>query len=312
MKRIRFCAVLSVLRAQIPEQLKSIKLYDNVGNPEFFISNTVDESCTRNSSSLCYDDCHYITDKSDYYTELKCRFCLIRWKCLDQSELRKCGRSRCSQSCQKQTVSTPKIQYGLSSVWRSKECLACLLQEDCATEYDLKMHYGFTLNCVNACVSEHRNSCPPLHVADKCSTKCHDRCGMTNDPTCFTRCLKDDDCPGMTNVCIDCIELCAATKVVVEETHDRSLFDIPQMKAHFSSSYMEKHNLVSSVPEVGRFRDEKKKKKHKNKGNSKQPKEHNKKKQRRDRRKNKKYNENGKKIGSKRQQKQQRKENKKG
>ena len=57
-------------------------------------------------------------------------------------------------------------------------------------------------------------------------------------------------CKGMTVDCIDCIETCAAAKTVVEEANDRSLFDVPQLKAHFTTTFIEviliftkKHNF---------------------------------------------------------------------
>merc|ERR1711935_965384 len=75
--KMKLFTLIACIRAQIPEQLKFIQLFDEGGSPDFFVSNTVDESCIRSRSSQCYDDCHYITDKSDYYSELKCRFCLI-------------------------------------------------------------------------------------------------------------------------------------------------------------------------------------------------------------------------------------------
>ena len=43
----------------------------------------------------------------------------------------------------------------------------------------------------------------------------------------------------MTVDCIDCIETCAAAKTVVEEANDRSLFDVPKLKAHFTTTFIE-------------------------------------------------------------------------
>merc|ERR1719454_1066377 len=281
---MKFFVLIASLRAQLPEQLRHIQLFDDNGSPDFFISNTVDESCVRGRSSKCYNDCHYITDKSDYYSELKCRFCLIRWKCFDQKALRRCGKSKCYKSCE-----TPephaKLHYGVLSVWRKEECLSCLLKEECATEYDLKLHYGFTRNCVGECVAKNSDGCPSLPRAEQCSKKCHQRCdGQGTSSSCFTTCL--DECDGMEADCIDCIKTCAAVKVVVEEASDRSLFDVPHLKAHFTEKFIEDHDItIANAAEAGRFRDDEKKDK-KDKGKNR--KTGDKKKKRNERRKNKK------------------------
>jgi len=297
--KMKLFTLIACIRAQIPEQLKFIQLFDEGGSPDFFVSNTVDESCIRSRSSQCYDDCHYITDKSDYYSELKCRFCLIRWKCFDQKKLRQCGKAKCHKSCDNEQQGA-KLHYGVLSVWRQEECLSCLLKEQCATEYDLKLHYGFTRNCVGECVARQGDVCPSLPVADRCAQTCHQRCtGQPTSSECFTTCLAESMCKGMTVDCIDCIETCAAAKTVVEEANDRSLFDVPQLKAHFTTTFIEEHDLVDpNVPETGRFREEKESKK----------KQGEKKKKRKERRKDKKVGSNGKKMGSKRQQKYNRKQ----
>ena len=69
---------------------------------------------------------------------------------------------------------------------------------------------------------------------------CHQRCaGQSTSSDCFTECLEDTACKGMTVDCIDCIETCAAAKTVVEDANDRSLFDVPKLKAHFTASFIE-------------------------------------------------------------------------
>ena len=39
--------------------------------------------------------------------------------------------------------------------------------------------------------------------------------------------------------CIDCIESCAAAKTVIDEAKDRSVFEVPQLKAHFTNTFIE-------------------------------------------------------------------------
>ena len=111
-------------------------------------------------------------------------------------------------------------------------------KEACATEFDLKMHYGFTRTCVGECVSRYSNVCPSLPEADKCSHNCHQTCGYGEDTECFQKCVSTT-CPNMQDECVDCIERCAASKVVVQEVDDRSSdFEMPQLKAHFSESFI--------------------------------------------------------------------------
>ena len=111
-------------------------------------------------------------------------------------------------------------------------------KEKCATEFDLKMHYGFTRTCVGECVSRYSNTCPSLPEADKCSHNCHQTCGYGEDTACFQKCVSAT-CPNMQEQCVDCIERCAASKVVVQEVDDRSAdFEMPQLKAHFSESFI--------------------------------------------------------------------------
>ena len=94
---------LQILNAQEVEQLKYISLYDRSGVPELFLSNSkwpqeaiessfkrilvVDEGCISGRNAKCQQDCGYITDKTDYYGQLKCRFCLIR-KGLEKKSLK--------------------------------------------------------------------------------------------------------------------------------------------------------------------------------------------------------------------------------
>ena len=44
----------------------------------FYLILVVDEGCISGRNAKCQQDCGYITDKTDYYGQLKCRFCLIR------------------------------------------------------------------------------------------------------------------------------------------------------------------------------------------------------------------------------------------
>ena len=100
------------------------------------------------------------------------------------------------------------------------------------------MHYGFTRTCVGECVSRYSNVCPSLPEADKCSHNCHQTCGYGEDTVCFYKCVSAT-CPNMQDECVDCIERCAASKVVVQEVDDRSSdFEMPQLKAHFSESFI--------------------------------------------------------------------------
>ena len=100
------------------------------------------------------------------------------------------------------------------------------------------MHYGFTRTCVGECVSRYSNVCPSLPEADKCSHNCHQTCGYGEDTVCFHKCVSAT-CPNMQDECVDCIERCAASKVVVQEVDDRSSdFEMPQLKAHFSESFI--------------------------------------------------------------------------
>merc|ERR1712062_800092 len=155
----------------------------------------------------------------------------------------------------------------------------------------------------------HSQHCPVLPKAEACANKCHQNCAKANDVKCFADCLEESDCDGMENECVDCIETCAATKLVVKESLDRGIFEMPTLKAHFTNHYLEANNMATpAVPDVGRFRDEeetssKKKKKNKNKKN-KQPRENKKTKKSSREKKDKQMGTNGKKIGSKRQQKQ--------
>ena len=111
-------------------------------------------------------------------------------------------------------------------------------QEECASEFDLRMHYGFTRTCVAECVSKHSSQCPVLPKAEECANQCHQRCAKENNVKCFAECLEAADCDGMESECIECIESCAATKVVIKETLDRGLFDVPTLKAHFTTHYL--------------------------------------------------------------------------
>ena len=100
------------------------------------------------------------------------------------------------------------------------------------------MHYGFTRTCVGECVSRYSNVCPSLPEADKCSHNCHQTCGYGEDTECFQKCVSTT-CPNIQDECVDCIERCAASKVVVQEVDDRSSdFEMPQLKAHFSESFI--------------------------------------------------------------------------
>ena len=102
----------------------------------------------------------------------------------------------------------------------------------------MKMHYGFTRTCVGECVSRYSNVCPSLPEADECSYKCHQNCGYGEDTVCFQKCVSST-CPNMQDQCVDCIERCAASKIVVQEVDDRSSdFEMPQLKAHFSESFI--------------------------------------------------------------------------
>lgn len=236
-----------------PSHLQFMSITDQSGTAEFFYSNTVDQSCISGSDAICRADCGFITDKSDYYSQIKCRFCLIRWKCLDLKSFRTCGRARCSDQCVDESTAGPKEFYGLASTWREQECLACMLKEECATEFDLRLHYGFTRNCVGECVSKESDSCPPLPVAERCSYRCHQQCDDSNDQNCFADCLKVDECAGMQPKCVNCIESCAATKIVVQESGDRSIFDAPRLKAHFTSDYIKANQLDSAPSSSGQF-----------------------------------------------------------
>lgn len=266
MKEIALVALITQAAGQLsemvprrdgPNHLQFISIDDRAGTGGLFMSNTVDKSCIEGPNAICEKKCGYVSDSSDYYGELQCRFCLIRWKCLNLKTFRNCGKARCSEQCDEEPAG-PKDFYGIASQWRQQDCLACMIKEECATEFDLRLHYGFTRNCVGECVSKVSESCPSLPIAERCSYRCHDQCKDSKDQNCFGDCLRQDDCTGMQDTCINCIQSCAAAKIVIQESEERSLFDLPTLKAHFTPNYMKANNLVpqQSTNHFGREREE--------------------------------------------------------
>merc|ERR1712004_431600 len=98
------------------------------------------------------------------------------------------------------------------------------------------------------CLTE-ENNCPTIPAANSCKSFCDDDC-LDSDSSCHLSCFKRR-CPETKESCVNCIESCSATKILVEAhmnaQMDRSVMEFPILKARFTKDYMRAHDLLPTA-----------------------------------------------------------------